>query len=195
LNHLNQNQSIIVMASHQANWEWLQLVHAAKINYAVDAVYKPLHSKFSDRLMLSIRTRFGSYPLPMNKLPREIVHRKHITRIIAMVADQTPAPEHAYWTQFLNQDTPFFTGAAKIAQRTGYPILFASMRRISRGYYEVYFTPINTSSDTFAAPDHIIETYVQQVETAIHNRPWEWLWSHKRWKHKRQMAANKQPDA
>jgi len=188
-NYLQQGQSVIVMASHQANWEWLQLVHAAKLKYAVDAVYKPLHNHFSEKLMLTIRTRFGSYPLPMFKLPREIVSRKEITRIIAMVADQTPAPEQAIWLDFLHQDTPFFTGAAKIAKRTGYPILYAGMRRIGRGIYEVYFTEIANQQEIQVSNEEIIFRYAQEVEKAITERPSEWLWSHKRWKHKRYIQA------
>ncbi|MDO1450298.1 lysophospholipid acyltransferase family protein [Rhodocytophaga aerolata] len=188
MRELTNNQSIIVMASHQANWEWLQLVFSANLakkHIAVDAVYKPLHNQFSERLMLAIRTRFGSYPLPMNKLPREIVSRRPITRIIAMVADQMPAPETAYWTQFLNQDTPFFTGAAKIAQRTGYPVFYVGMRRIRRGYYEVYAHPLKVEPVTSNLDHSIIEAYVQEVEKAIKLSPAQWLWSHKRWKHKR----------
>jgi Kdo2-lipid IVA lauroyltransferase/acyltransferase len=186
--YLEQGQSVIVMASHQANWEWLQLVHAAKLEYAVDAVYKPLHNAFSEKLMLTIRTRFGSYPLPMFKLPREIVSRREITRIIAMVADQTPAPEQAIWLNFLHQDTPFFTGAAKIAKRTGYPVLFAGMRRVKRGRYEVYFSKITGANNAEMSNEEIIQKYTQEVEKAIIDRPSEWLWSHKRWKHKRQQS-------
>jgi KDO2-lipid IV(A) lauroyltransferase len=188
LKELRSSQSIIVMASHQANWEWLQLVFSANLtpeNIGVDAVYKPLHNQFSENLMLSIRTRFGSYPLPMTKLPREIVSRKSVTRIIAMVADQMPAPETAYWTRFLHQDTPFFTGAAKIAHRTGYPVFYVGMKRVKRGYYEVYAVPLKVQHLTENVDHSIIEAYVQQVEKAIQSSPAQWLWSHKRWKHKR----------
>jgi KDO2-lipid IV(A) lauroyltransferase len=188
MKELRANQSIIVMASHQANWEWLQLVFSANLtpqHIAVDAVYKPLHNPFFEQLMLAIRTRFGSYPLPMNKLPREIVSRKGVTRIIAMVADQTPFPETAYWTQFLNQDTPFFTGAAKIAQRTGYPVFYVGMRRVKRGRYEVFASPLKIQHLTENVDHSIIEAYVQEVEKDINSSPEQWLWSHKRWKHKR----------
>jgi KDO2-lipid IV(A) lauroyltransferase len=188
MRELRNKQSIIVMASHQANWEWLQLVFSSNLtpeNIGVDAVYKPLHNQFSEKLMLAIRTRFGSYALPMNKLPREIVSRRQITRIIAMVADQMPAPETAFWTTFLNQDTPFFTGAAKIAQRTGYPVFYVGMRRIKRGYYEVYAVPLKVHQFVDNVDHSIIEAYVQEVEKAIRSTPAQWLWSHKRWKHKR----------
>ena len=42
------------------------------------------------------------------------------------IADQTPSPKNAYWTTFLNQDTPIFWGTELIAKKLNYvPNLFA----------------------------------------------------------------------
>ncbi len=135
--------------------------------------------------MLAIRSRFGPVPVPMQQLPRELVRRRPVVRIIAMVADQAPAPELAYWHDFLHQDTPFFSGAAKIAQRTNYPVLFTSMKRLKRGYYQVEMSPLALPPYPPEAVEEIIGRYAAAVERAIRQRPAEWLWSHKRWKHKR----------
>lgn len=181
--YLNNGQPVLVMTAHQANWEWLQLVHAILLNGAADAVYKPLHNQFFNQLMLAIRTRFGSYPLPSPQISRELVKRKSVVRVVAMVADQSPSPEAAYWTTFLNQDTPFFTGAAKIARRTNYPVLYVHMQRTRRGYYEVWFTELYKQPGLLTDEQQITERYAREVERAIRERPAEWLWSHKRWKH------------
>jgi KDO2-lipid IV(A) lauroyltransferase len=185
LSHLNQGQSIVVMTSHQGNWEWLLQGCALHLQYDVDAVYKPLSNKFFEKLMLAIRSRFGPVPVPMQQLPRELVRRRPVVRIIAMVADQAPAPELAHWLHFLHQDTPFFSGAAKIAQRTNYPVLFTSMKRTKRGYYQVEMAPLALPPYPQEAVEEIIGLYAAAVERVILQRPAEWLWSHKRWKHKR----------
>lgn len=185
LHHLNRGQSIIVMTSHQGNWEWLLQGCALHLGYDVDAVYKPLKNSFSNQLMLNIRSRFGPVPVPMQQLPRELVRRRPIVRIIAMVADQVPAPETAHWLQFMHQDTPFYTGAAKIARRTGYPVLFTWMRRVKRGYYQVEMAPIAVPPYPADAAEQIICQYASAVENAIRQKPSEWLWSHNRWKHRR----------
>ncbi len=185
LHHLNRGQSIIVMTAHQGNWEWLLQGCALYLDYDVDAVYRPLQNQFFNQLMLDIRSRFGPFPVPMQQLPRELISRRPVVRIIAMVADQAPAPEMAHWLTFLNQDTPFFMGAAKIAMRTGYPVLFTWMRRVRRGYYEVEMAPVAVPPYPSDAVEKITGHYAATVESIIRQRPAEWLWSHKRWKHRR----------
>ncbi|RLD31380.1 MAG: acetyltransferase, partial [Bacteroidetes bacterium] len=36
----------------------------------------------------------------------------------------------------------------------------------------------------------ITEAYIQKLEEAIRRNPGIWLWSHKRWKHKREQSNN-----
>jgi KDO2-lipid IV(A) lauroyltransferase len=173
------------MTAHQGNWEWLLQGCALHLGYDVDAVYKPLRNKFSEKLMLAIRRRFGPLPVPMQQLPRALVQRRPVVRIIAMVADQAPAPEMAHWLDFFGHDTPFYTGAAKIAQRTAYPVLFTRMQRLRRGYYQVHMAPIALPPYPPSAVEDIIGHYAAAVQAAVEERPAEWLWSHKRWKHRR----------
>ncbi len=188
LRYLNAGQSVVVMTSHLGNWEWLLAGNALQLGYDVDAVYKELTSASFDQLMLRIRGRFGPHPVEMKQVARELVRRKSVTRIIAMVADQTPFPGNAYWTTFLHQDTPFFTGAAGIAKRTGYPVLYVGMRRVSRGHYETWFEPLAEAGSAQTA-DELIEQYARKVERDIRQYPDQWLWSHSRWKHKRPSAT------
>jgi KDO2-lipid IV(A) lauroyltransferase len=187
--YVHNGQSVVVMAAHQANWEWLLLASGVYMRIEIDAVYKPLSSPFFEKLMWAIRSRFGAQPVAMNQIARELIRRKNVSRAIAMVADQVAAPESAYWTTFLHQDTPFFPGSAKIAQRTGFPVLYASMQRLRRGYYEITISQLAVPPYNADAVDRITEVYAQQVERAIEANPAQWLWSHKRWKHKRPALA------
>ena len=191
LEHLDRGQSIVVMTGHQGNWEWLLQGCALHLGYDVDAVYKPLRNKFSEKLMLAIRQRFGPLPVPMQQLPRALVQRRPVVRIIAMVADQAPPPEMAHWLNFFGHDTPFFTGAAKIAQRTAFPVLFTRMQRLRRGYYRVHMAPIALPPYPPSAVEDIIGHYAAAVQSAIEERPAEWLWSHKRWKHTRRLEEKR----
>ena len=182
---LNSGQSVIVMMAHHCNLEWLMLACCIKLKHPMDAVYKPLHNKSLDKLMLESRSRFGGHPIPAKSTLHEIVKRKHVIRCIAIASDQTPrVGDDKHWTQFLNQDTAFFLGAEKLARLTKYPVLFLSMKRIARGVYEASFktlatTPYSKSSEC------ITQQYAREVESQILTSPPDWLWSHKRWKHKR----------
>lgn len=181
--HYHQKESIIVATSHQCNWEWLLLGCCIQIPYEVDAVYKHISNSLSRKIILGIRRRFGAYLIEKDNMKRELIMRKNKIRLIALVADQSPTvPTDRYWTTFLNQKTAFYKGVEKISKMMEMPVLYASMKRLKRGFYEIEFTELNSASKDFKE-GYILEKYVKAAENKIKENPSDWLWSHKRWKH------------
>jgi KDO2-lipid IV(A) lauroyltransferase len=102
--------------------------------------------------------------------------------LVAFVADQTPVDtDNAYWTKFMSLDTPFFKGFDTLAQKTNAIVLYASIRKINRGHYELIFEPI-TEQAAQEKEHFIAEQYVRLLEKDIERQPEYWLWSHRRWK-------------
>ncbi len=131
------------VTSHLCNWEWLLHGVTLQLGYPVDAAYKPLHDQWAERLMLGIRSRFGARLVPAKELLADFLRRRAVVRAVAINADQAPvSTDKRYWTRFLGQDTAFYIGAEQIARAMRLPILYAAMRRIRRGYYEVEFKPL-----------------------------------------------------
>ena len=184
-NYVLSGQPVFLLTSHQCNWEWVLLGGGLGLEFPVDAIYKPLHSPFFDRLMLGIRTRFGAHAIPIRQTLRETVRRRSLPRGISTVADQMPDPQHAYWTTFLGQETGFFTGTERIARSLNYPVVFVEVRRLKRGFYEIIFSKLAEPPYEALPPNVITERYVRALEEAIRANPADWLWSHKRWKHRR----------
>lgn len=180
---LRAGQTVIGMASHQGNWEWIP--SASVLNeMPVDSVYKPLNNAFFEEIMRTIRSSFGAVPTPMNSLPRQLVTRKDIPRIIALVADQMPdVPEQAYWTDFLHRDTPFYPGTERLARSRKFAVFYLQLVRLRRGYYEATFTLIAEPPYETVPPGAILERYRDLLEETIRQYPADWLWSHRRWKH------------
>lgn len=188
--YFSEKKSIIVLTGHLANWEWLLLSCCSvtkNYNSALLAVYRPLHNKAFDKLMLELRTKFGAIAVPERQVLRELTTRKNETKGLAMVADQTPGGDIRYWTTFLHQETGFFTGAEKLARLTEMTVLFAKMKRIKRGYYEIDFELIDEPPYADETENAIIEKFSKKLEAAIVQNPSQWLWSHRRWKHKRKV--------
>ncbi len=179
--HVSNKQSVVLLAAHHCNWEWLLPACNTTLPFAVDAVYKPLHQKFVDDFMLQSRSRFGAKPVPHKSAVMDIMQRRNEMRAFAMVADQSPKrKEEKYWTRFLNQETSFQMGMAKIPQMTKYPVYFAAMRRERKGYYSVKFVPL--AEPPYARGDTaIIERYAQALEESIAAQPEAWLWSNDKW--------------
>jgi Kdo2-lipid IVA lauroyltransferase/acyltransferase len=188
---LAQGQSVLLVAAHQCNWEWMLLALSIELGYPVDAAYKPLVNDWAEREMKKVRTRFGSRLVPAKELLPDILKRREVVRAVAMVADQEPTTsEHKYWTHFLGRDTAFYMGPEEIARVTRFPVFFIAMRRIARGHYEMEFQPLVTGGH-IGPSGALTERYARVVEQQIHAAPPDWPWSHKRWKLKRSVYRNR----
>ncbi|MEA3198025.1 MAG: Kdo2-lipid lauroyltransferase/acyltransferase [Gammaproteobacteria bacterium] len=183
--HLDAGQSVMLVTSHLCNWEWLLHGVTLQLGYPVDAAYKPLHDQWAERLMLGIRSRFGARLVPAKELLADFLRRRGIVRAVAINADQAPvSTEKRYWTRFLGQDTAFYIGAEQIARATRLPILYARVRRVRRGYYEVELRPLWDGREA-TEPNAVTERYARACEIDVLDSPADWLWSYRRWRLKK----------
>jgi KDO2-lipid IV(A) lauroyltransferase len=182
-NLLMQNTSIIALASHQFNWEWMLVSGSFILPAHMDFVYQPVHSRFADRFSYTCRTRFGAYGIKRDSVAREVIKRKGIVRKIAIVGDQYPGWGHdkRYAATFMNQPTVFFNAPNQLAVMTQYPVFYFAMRKVERGHYEVNVIEIARPPFDRESTD-IIKPYIAEIEKVINNDPAGWLWSHNRWK-------------
>jgi KDO2-lipid IV(A) lauroyltransferase len=181
--YLLKGQSLLNLASHQFNWEWLLTAGSFTLPGQMDFVYQPVHNKFFNEFTLISRTRFGAHAIKRDGVAREIVKRKNIVRNVALVGDQYPGLKNdkKYPVTFLSQETVFFYGSIQLAHLTQYPVMYYSMRKIKRGYYET--TIVELAQPPYQKDNHdVLLKYVSEVEKTIRERPAEWLWSHNRWK-------------
>lgn len=178
-----QGQSVFILASHHFNWEWLLVAASFSYPFQSDFIYQPQHNQFFNRFSLLSRTRFGAFPIKRDEVARVSVKRKDILRGIALVGDQYPGykKDKKYSLQFLNQETLFFYGANQLAVIMQFPVLFAEIRKVKRGYYEAKLVEI--AAPPYEKDSHVIvEQYAKAVEELIRQDPTTWLWSHNRWK-------------
>ncbi|PCI22741.1 MAG: lipid A biosynthesis protein [Piscirickettsiaceae bacterium] len=180
-----KHQSVLMLAGHHCNWEWMLAGCSLGLSFPIDVVYKPLHDLTFDEHMKKSRSRFKARPIPNKNALIEIMQRRKEVRGFAMVADQSPVrKEEKYWTNFLNQDSSFAVGAQKIAKLTKYPVIFVGMKRLSLGHYEVYFEELGQAPYKKEGYD-ITEKYARSLEKMILAAPEDWMWSNRKWKRKR----------
>lgn len=104
--------------------------------------------------------------------------------VMGLIADHDRARPDSHWFRFLNQDTIFFDGGEKLALRCHLPVYFVRMKRLRRGRYEMSFDLLYDGEEA-VEPNEITERYVRRLEAEIVAQPELWIWSHRRWKHKR----------
>lgn len=185
-NYLDKGVPIVLVAGHQGNWEWA--VHRLALSENLyDIVYQKLSSPLFNDFTFWVRSRFGSNVL-MEKRESVVLarERKNIPRAICLAADQSPPkPESAYWTNFLNQPTGFFTGMERFAREYQYPVIFVELIREKRGYYTMSFEELIKPSYENVDKGAIIEIFARRLEKSVLKYPDQYLWSHKRWKHEK----------
>lgn len=180
-----RGQSIILALGHYGNWELAGARFSQAGLHQLYVIYNPLKNKRFDRLAYHMRTRLGTRLYRRKETWTSMLEdREHLTAT-AFIADQTPSRHSAYWTTFLNQDTAVFQGMDKIARKLNYPVIYATIKRVKRGYYHI-------ESELLAAePKHLAEMettelFTRRLERDIREQPEHWLWTHKRWKHRRE---------
>ena len=174
-------QSILIVMGHYGNWELAGPSFSLNNKYQLVVIYKPLSNPYFEKLFSGMRTKFGTKITPVNNTLREMVALRKQVTATAFIADQKATPDNAYWTTFLNQDTAVFIGPEKLSKKFDYPIVYMSVNKIKRGYYEI--TPELLCADPKNTADNeISEMFIQRLEKEILKNPLTWLWSHRRWR-------------
>ena len=183
-------QSVVLLAAHFCNWEWLLLTAGNVLKVPIDAVYKPQRLRSVDAFLRAARSRFGGNPIPHQRFMFEVMKRRREVRAYALVTDHTPKhDEEKHWTRFLNQDTAFFVGADKIAKILKAPVIYVAMRRADSGRYTVELKLLaEPPYDRDSGPE-IVERYARTLEEEIRRSPADWLWLHRKWKYKKPLYA------
>ena len=184
-----QGKNVFYAIPHSGNWEWFGKMIPQLTPHKSLAIYKRVKNPVFEQLMLYIRTCDSALEMVESNMTfRRLTQLRDSQNAVLMMADQTsPGLPSDYWTEFLHQDTCWFTGIERIAKKLDYAIVFVDMKRKGRGRYEVSFELV-TDSPKEMKDGEIMERYVRCVERFIENNPDNWLWSHRRWKHTRQQA-------
>ncbi len=184
-NFFNKNQSGIIVSGHYNNWEITAVAFKPQIKHEVAGFYTPLSNKFFEEKFSSTRGKFGCKLIPTKKVSTFFENNQKIPTLTLFGSDQSPSNlSNVYWTKFLNQDTAVALGAERYAKKYNIPVFFANINKIKRGYYSVKFE-ILFENPQETKEFEITETFTRKIEDMIKNEPQYWLWTHKRWKHKK----------
>ncbi len=179
-----EKQSIVLVLGHMGNWELTGAMFCQLGLHQLYVIYHPLANRHFDELFTKMRTRSGIKLYPMKGAFKSMLKNRDQLTATAFIADQTPRPDNAHWMTFLNQDTPVFRGTENISKTLDYPVIYVSVIREKRGLYRLHTELLAEHPKQFAE-NEITEMHTRRLERDIIEQPETWLWSHRRWKHKR----------
>jgi len=182
---------VFVLIGHYGNWEWSgEIIHRLAIPEKKTYIYEPVANETMDLIMQSLRHRFCDLLLPKKKAARAILSlkREHQSYLVGFISDQRPKRNSLHhWTTFLNQDTPYMVGAEELGQHVDAICIYLHMEQPRRGYYNITFEelqPVEGEEFPYTV------AYLRRLEEDIKTAPHLWLWTHRRWKHKRPTVLN-----
>lgn len=187
LQGLNKSgKGIALMFPHYSNYEWTSSL-PLYTSIDVCAIYKKTRNKYFDDVFKQIRSRFGVILIEAKEsVPTIIKNAKNKkTSLYFFLSDQTPSLGSAhYWGQFMGIETPIHVGAETIGKRYDMNIVFLKVKSIKRGHFEATFEILSENPKEF--PNYqISDKFINLVEQQILEAPEFYLWTHKRWKHKK----------
>ena len=181
--YYDKGESVIGVAAHYSNWEYGASL-AYHLKHRSIIIFKPLSNKYLTKYINKNRSRFGMELMALEKTKEAF---KDTTRPISvlLLADQSPSSlTNSIWVDFLGIDTPCIHGPEAYSKKYNWPIVFCDIQRIKRGYYTTEYNMIIENPNEYEKGE-ITAIYMKKLEGIIRKKPEDWLWTHKRWKHKR----------
>lgn len=184
--NVDNGEIVIGMCGHFFNWEGHLLTSSSKMGEKCETVYTKLSSPFFEKLMKSIRCRFGAVLTERKTFQRAFLRNRNKPRLIVLAADQRPnLSDIRYWTPFMNRETAFFEGGEKLAKKFNTKVIYAHTSKPKRGHYVFEYQLLSQPPYVNQEPHSITDRFIKSLEKNIRAEPSIYLWSHNRWKHKK----------
>ncbi len=186
---LEQGRSVTLYFAHVFNWEWATSVTLhMKGEYGgrevcFGQVYRPLKNKCMDRLMLKVRSRFGSESWPKSTVFRHLIQKKNegVLTLTGFMSDQKPSHgDKTHVVRFLHRPTALITGTEQQCRKLDTVPVYWDMYCLGRGYYQITCRPLPLPSESESY--EITDSYARMLQHTIRRDPSLWLWTHNRWK-------------
>lgn len=180
-----EGRSVILVSGHYANWEWPAITLPFHSSHTATGIYQPLTNPFFNRRLQSSRSRFGLKLMATKEVQRFFAEHENELCTYGFINDQSPSdPRRGHWMRFLNQDTCMLMGVESYAVKYDMPVVYAMITQVKRGYYRLEYRLV-AEHPRQCAKYEITEACARINESIIREMPALWLWTHRRWKHKR----------
>lgn len=192
----DSSDSIFVLMGHTGNWE----LTAGYVNYAygtplhadendLSMVYRKLSSRAWDEFLNGNRLRHikdkEHYDgvVETFSIMRYILRHKSDKKIYNFITDQYPyaKTDKTPKITFFGTQTYTMDGAAGLAHKLGLPVLYLGMPQTEDGNYRMSFSLITEDASSME-PAEIMQAFYDKLEEDLRLQPWNYLWTHRRWK-------------
>lgn len=180
---LAEGKNVYLMACHQFNWEYVNMLFPPALQAPFLGVYMPIRNKVLDRIFHDFRRKKGTVLIPATAFKENSHGMFDQQYTMGLAADQNPgSPKNAYWLNFFGKPAPFITGPALNAVKNNVAVVMVRFEKLKRGRYHFSSTLFSPAAGELK-PEAFVQQYRDEVEKIIRLDPANYLWSHRRWKH------------
>jgi KDO2-lipid IV(A) lauroyltransferase len=184
--HLDEARSAghgaMLMSAHLGTWE----IAAHTIGLyqgGMHVIGRPLDNPWLNHELMAMRTSHGNKTILKRGAARDSMRVLKQQGLVGILIDQRVRPEHGVLIPFMGQPAVTSPLLAKLAQKTGAPVVPIFGRFEPRGRYRVrILEPLVSEGQGDEAAAEFTRRVLGVVEGEIRKDPSKWLWLHKRWK-------------
>lgn len=175
-------RGVLAVTSHLGNFELGGRILAQR--YCVLDIVKPMRNPYFDRYLQRSRASHGIATVPMTRSGKAVLAHLRGGGLVTLFVDQD-AGRDGVCTNFLGLPASTWPGAARLAIRTGCPVVPLAIVRNPDGRHAMHIgEPLDAGNER--ATDEGIATFTARISAAvegfIRERPEQWFWVHRRWK-------------
>lgn len=175
--------NIHVLAGHQFNWEFANLLYALNLSIPFVGLYMPISNKSLDKIFYNIRKRYGTILISAHEFTKKMHQVFTEQYMLALAADQNPGyPGNAFWVNFMGKPAPFVKGPSKGAVKHNTAVVYVGFYKVKRGHY-MFRAKLLAENGASFTPEQLTILYKTELEKTIREDPPNYLWSHRRWKY------------
>lgn len=179
------DKGAVFISAHFSNWEWFAMATALAGKKNIFIVTKEQRNSKIDHFIDSLRMRFGNGLIGMDNI-RGMIAILRSGGFVAMLGDQA-ASEQSVEATFFGEPLPTFRGAATLSLKLHVPLIFGVAHRKANGSYVARLREVSRSGcETYTDENvaKLTQRHVAMLEEEIRSSPGQWLWLHRRWKHR-----------
>ncbi|QCD52071.1 lipid A biosynthesis lauroyl acyltransferase [Campylobacter sp. RM16192] len=185
-NALNSGRAIIVQTAHYGEWELFSLAMAAKFG-PVSIVGRALDSSVMQKILKANRTQFDIELIDKSGGAKQILKAIKERRLLGILVDQNTAKSDGIEVNFFGKRVLHTPSVSIFAQKSD-AIIVPAFIKISDEDSKIneicFFEPIDIRN--FSKDEAILEATKAQADATekfIRQKPDEYFWFHKRFKH------------
>lgn len=182
---LAHGRGVIGLTLHQGSFE-VAIRVAPAVGLPVTVIGRPLTNRLLRRDMHAQRTSTGAELILHRNVAPQMLRALHKGRIVAALNDQYTRRSRGVLVPFFGVRVSTSPGPAVIALRSGAPVVPAACLRIGPDRHRMVIRPalaVPETGDRRQDAEILTAHGNAALEAFIRERPEQWMWSHRRFRH------------